>query len=84
MSERDPHQPHFDDATRTWSEPELVQTARGLWPASGLERAVHPHENENEWGSAVEYRLGDEVVHRSVRVHVKRGLEMTGVAAPIA
>jgi len=75
------HEPTFDDSTRRWSEPELVETTRGLWPASGLERTVVEHEDENEWGSAVEYRLAGELVKRSVRLHLKKASVASGVAA---
>jgi len=70
--------PRFDDASQTWSEPELVETTRGLWPAAGLERVVTHQETESEWNSAVEYRLGDELVHRSARTHLKEGLRLEG------
>jgi hypothetical protein len=77
------HQPVFDDATQTWSEPELVETTRGLWPAAGLKRVVTHDEDEHEWSSAVEYRLGDEIVHRSARTHIKQGLGVEGAAAAL-
>jgi hypothetical protein len=66
--------PVFDDATMTWSDPELVLTKRGLWPAAGLARVVSYEEDANEWSSAVEYRLDGELVHRSARTHVKAGI----------
>jgi hypothetical protein len=74
-------QPVFDDASLTWSEPDLVDTVRGLWPAAGLRRVVTFFEDENEWSSAVEYRLADELVHRSARTHVKTLPPMAGAVA---
>lgn len=75
------HLPFFDDRAMEWSEPELVNTTRGLWPASGLQREVTFAEDENEWSTAVEYRLGGEIVHRSARTHVKAGIPADAAAA---
>jgi hypothetical protein len=77
-------QPVFDDATMTWSEPDVVETSRGLWPAAGLERSIGVHEDHYEWHAWVEYRLGDELVHRSARTHLKQGLPADGAAAAFA
>ena len=77
------HQPIFDDSTLRWSEPELVLTSRGLWPAAGLERQAQCHEDAHEWCAWVEYRLGGELVHRSARTHVKAGVPAGAIAAPI-
>lgn len=73
--------PVFSDADMAWSEPDVVQTSRGLWPAAGLTRSVTFFEDENEWSSAVEYRLGEIIVHRSARTHVKAPAPIGGEAA---
>jgi hypothetical protein len=59
----------------------LIQTTRGLWPASGLEHREGVDENDNEIARWTEYWLEGELVHRSVHVHLKRGMFADGVTA---
>ena len=52
----------------------LIWTSRGNLPISSL---TYRHEwinNENETTLVEEYRLGDEIVKRSVHVYLKKGV----------
>jgi hypothetical protein len=75
--------PVFDDASMSWSQPDVVQTTRGLLPAAAMERVVGACEDAHEWHAFVEYRLGGELVHRSARTHIKQGLGVAGAAAAL-
>ena len=59
----------------------LISTTHGAMDDSLLERREGSSENDNEIASWVEYYLGDELVHRSVHVHLKRGMFADGVTA---
>jgi hypothetical protein len=50
-------------------------------PEEALAKSEGTDENDNEIVNWVEYRLGDELVHRSVHVHLKRGMFADGVTA---
>jgi hypothetical protein len=82
-------QPKFDDASMQWIPPALLVDAvvdgqaRQL-SVGGLECVVGGHENDDEWVSWIEYRQGESVVHRSVRMHLKKGLLAEGAAASFA
>lgn len=55
--------------------PPLIMTTKGLM-AENLLRRVDTHaENDNEIVDAVEYYVGEELVHRSAHVHLKKSLE---------
>lgn len=55
----------------------LITTIYGDMDESLLEkREPDPVDNENETTRAVEYWLDGELVHRSVHIHLKRGLEI--------
>lgn len=45
-----------------------------------LEDTSHEIDNDNEFTKVAEYRLDGKIVHRSVHVHLKQGLD----AQPIA
>lgn len=59
----------------------MITTTKGLLPEDALERSEGQHEDDHEITRWVEYRLGDELVHRSVHVHLKRGMFADGVVA---
>lgn len=48
-----------------------ITTTHGLMDEADLRRNDVHQENDNEIVDAVEYFLGDELVHRSVHVHLK-------------
>lgn len=50
---------------------------------SELARRVGCHEDENEMVAWVEYSLGDRIVHRSARVHLKKAVAGEALAAAI-
>lgn len=59
----------------------LISTTHGAMDDSLLERREGSCENDNEIASWVEYYLGDELVHRSAHVHLKRAMFADGIAA---
>lgn len=59
----------------------LVTTIHGEMEEALLEKREASMENENEITSSVEYWLNDELVHRSVHVQLKRGIEFDADAA---
>lgn len=61
----------------------LITTTKGLMPSEALRRVdCPPIDNENEFTTAVEYYDGDELVHRSAHVHIKRPLTLSGALEP--
>ncbi len=60
---------------------DTVTTTLGPLPRSWLEHREGVDENENEIVSWTEYWLKGELVHRSVHVHLKRGVFADGVQA---
>lgn len=60
-------------------EPGVISTMK----ESQLARRVGWHDDENETAAWVEYRLGDNVVHRSAHVHLKKAVVGEAVAAPL-
>ena len=50
----------------------LITTTKGLMNEADLRKVEGSMDNENEYTTWVEYYLGDEVVHRSVQVNLKR------------
>jgi protoporphyrinogen oxidase len=59
----------------------VITTTKGPMPEEALAKSEGTDENDNEIVNWVEYRLGDELVHRSVHVHLKRGMFADGVTA---
>ena len=51
----------------------LINTTKGLIEESTLDRKDGSFDNDNEFTTWVEYRLGEELVHRSVQVNLKHG-----------
>ena len=52
----------------------MITTTRGLMDEATLTRVDSVVDNDNEHTVAVEYWADGECVHRSVHVHLKRGL----------
>ncbi len=58
----------------------IITTTKGLMESDTLEKRTGEIDNDNELTKWVEYWDGDELVHRSVHVHLKRNI----VAEPVA
>jgi hypothetical protein len=55
----------------------LITTIYGEMDEALLEKRIpDPVDNDNETTTAVEYWLNGELVHRSVHVHLKQGIEL--------
>lgn len=50
----------------------MITTTHGLMDEALLVKSEGEVDNDNEHTTWVEYRLGDEIVHRSVHVRLKR------------
>lgn len=59
----------------------LVTTTKGEMDDSLLEKREGTIDNDNETTSWVEYWLGEELVHRSVHVVLKKNVFVDGMAA---
>ena len=70
----------FRIAKQTGTE---IQTTRGLCPRADLRRVVELEDNATEIVVAEVFKVGGEIVHLSVHVVQKVGVEATGVAAAI-
>jgi len=55
----------------------VITTTKGNMDEALLEKREGQLENDNETTSWVEYWDGDEMVHRSVRVHLKKPMIST-------
>jgi len=55
----------------------MITTTKGNMDEALLEKREGQLENDNETTSWVEYWDGDEMVHRSVRVHLKKPMIST-------
>jgi hypothetical protein len=53
------------------AKPMMINTTRGLMPESELDRTVTFEDKPREFVVVVEYRIGDEVVHRSAHLILK-------------
>lgn len=53
-----------------------ITTTHGDMDESLLEKKEYTGEDDNAYYWAVEYYLGDELVHRSARVDLKRGFDL--------
>ncbi len=60
-----------------------ITTTKGLMDVDVLRRVDGELDNDNERTTWVEYYDGDELVHRSVHVTLKRGVEMQGIGGNI-
>lgn len=56
-----------------------ISTIHGLVDESELRHAPGKFENENEHTTWDEYYLGEQLVHRSAHVRLKKGLGIEGV-----
>jgi hypothetical protein len=61
-----------------------VNTIYGEMEESELRKVEGGHENDNEIVSWVEYYLGEELVHRSVAMHLKQAIFSFGESAALA
>lgn len=61
----------------------MINTTKGPMDENDLEKKVEVIDNDNERTTAIEYYLGDELVHRSVHVHLKRNVMLEGIAQMI-
>lgn len=61
----------------------MIFTTHGEMDESLLEKREGVVDNENEHTTWVEYWLNGELVHRSVHVGLKHGLDMTGEIADL-
>ena len=61
----------------------LVTTTKGEMDDSLLEKREGSLENDTETTSWVEYWLGEELVHRSVHMALKRGVFADGISQQI-
>lgn len=61
----------------------MITTTKGDMDESLLQKSEGSLENDKEIISWVEYRLDDELVHRSVHVVLKQNVATDGVAAAI-
>lgn len=59
----------------------LITTTKGLMNEADLRKVEGSMDNENEYTTWVEYYLGDEVIHRSVQVNLKRGADVGNAIA---
>jgi hypothetical protein len=62
----------------------MINTTKGEMDESLLLKSEGSMENDNEIISWVEYRLDDELVHRSVHVVLKRNVLADGISQAIA
>jgi len=60
----------YDDGRK---RPKVISTTRGVEDRAKFRRVDGVHEDENEKTVWVEYWDGDELVHRSAHVHIKKG-----------
>lgn len=61
----------------------MVSTIYGEMDESDLEKKTGTVENDNELTNWVEYWLKGELVHRSVHVHLKQGIDVGADAAAL-
>jgi hypothetical protein len=61
----------------------LITTTKGLMDPASLRRVTGEVDNDDEHTTWVEYYDGDELVHRSAHVRLKKGVEIQTIAATI-
>lgn len=59
----------------------LITTTKGMMDESELRKVSGSLDNDNEYTTWQEYYLGDELVHRSVQVNLKRGADIGNAIA---
>lgn len=52
----------------------LITTTKGLYPTEALRKVEGVIDNDDEHTTWVEYWDGDELVHRSAHVHLKKAV----------
>ena len=62
---------------------EFINTTKGLMDTAKLRCARGTIDNENEHTTWVEYYDGDELVHRSVDIVLKKGVEIQATEAAL-
>lgn len=62
----------------------MVNTIHGEMDEAQLRKVTGGYENDNEIVSWVEYYLGEELVHRSVNMHLKQAIFSIGESAELA
>lgn len=62
---------------------DMIETTKGLMDKAHLRQVFGSFEDENESTSWVEYFDGDELVHRSVWIDLKKGIEVQGIGASL-
>lgn len=60
-----------------------ITTTKGLMDEALLRRVDGELDNDNEHTTWVEYYDGDELVHRSANIALKRGLQLEAVGGQI-
>lgn len=60
-----------------------ITTTHGLMDESELRRVDGEVENENEHTTWVEYYLGEELVHRSAHIRLKKGVVLDSIAGDL-
>ncbi len=58
----------------------LIDTTKGMIEESELEKKQGVIENDNECTTWIEYWLSGELVHRSVHVYLKQGMDLGALA----
>jgi len=59
----------------------MISTTKGLMRVGDLNRSISEFEDDNELTYAIEYREGEELVHRSVHIQLKQSKAAESVAA---
>lgn len=58
----------------------LITTTKGMMDSDMLRKNIDTYEDDNELTQAVEYFDGDELVHRSVHVQLKKNVVCESIA----
>lgn len=61
----------------------MITTTKGMMDETHLRKVEGVIDNENEHTTWVEYYEGDELVHRSAHITLKKGVEAQAIAANI-
>lgn len=61
----------------------MITTTKGLMDKKLLEKKAEIHDDEEKTLQWIEYWFKDELVHRSVHIKLKRGVEMFPIAASV-
>lgn len=61
----------------------MITTTKGLMDPASLRKVEGSIDNETEHTTWVEYWDGDELVHRSAHVHLKKGVQLQALGGSI-